>query len=440
MSISRPFFILVLSATTACGNEVQAPGIDDLALGGDDDSGSVSQAGDGGVVEATGSEIEPQDNVDPAPETEPTASGLPVTLTALSSTSQSALAGTRVDEAPRVVVLDDSNRPVQNRIVRFSVSGGGAISQAESTTDSSGIASLDGWRLGRRVVANTVTARLAANSAIAPVEFDATVRTDYSITVAYLSSVTTAERAAFENAATRWSAVVINELPNFSVRRSDLIEACGGDSTATQRIDVDDILIFASVVAIDGEGGVLGQASPCYQHSSGAIAIGIMAFDSADMDFLASSGKLEDTILHEMGHVIGIGSLWEREGLVESPSLGNPGANTRFRGEQAALAYSDAGGTGFDGLVPVENSGRQGSADSHWRESVFRNELMSSSINGTEASLPLSAITIASLSDLGFYAVNEAASDPFSFTSTLQRSEPSTPIMQCSTGTIERLQ
>lgn len=379
---------------------------------------------------------DPEDSAPEPPVAEPSVPGV-VTMTALTATTQSALAGTLVDAPPRVVVRDSGGLPLPGQSVRFRVAGGGAIGNATVLTDSDGTASVAAWRLGRYVTANSVTAELVSDSAIAA-QFTATIRTDYTVTVQYLSTVTDDQRAAFDNAAARWSAVIIGELPNFSVRRSELSTACGGDATDTQRINVDDVLIFASVAPIDGPGGVLGQASPCYQHQSGAIAIGIMAFDSDDMSFLESTGKFEDTILHEMGHVIGIGSLWSREGLVTSPSVGSPGANTRFTGEAAALAYVAAGGSASDNTVPVENSGQQGSADAHWRESVFRNELMSPSISGTEASLPLSAITVASLEDLGFYTVNQAASDPFTLASSLMRSAPAEPVMQCATGTLLR--
>jgi hypothetical protein len=60
--------------------------------------------------------------------------------------------------------------------------------------------------------------------------------------------------------------------------------------------------------------------------------------------------------------------------------------------------------------VPVENTGGPGSRDSHWRERVFRHELMSSVIAGTPN--PLSRLTVASLGDLG-YQVDLGAAEPF---------------------------
>ena len=54
--------------------------------------------------------------------------------------------------------------------------------------------------------------------------------------------------------------------------------------------------------------------------------------------------------------------------------------------------------------------GGEGTRDGHWRESVFRTELMTGWIgSGTN---PMSTMTIASLRDLG-YAVNMAAADAY---------------------------
>ena len=60
--------------------------------------------------------------------------------------------------------------------------------------------------------------------------------------------------------------------------------------------------------------------------------------------------------------------------------------------------------------VPVANTGGPGTADAHWRESVFDNELMTGYIDS--GSNPLSAVTVGSLADIG-YGVDLAASDPY---------------------------
>ena len=167
---------------------------------------------------------------------------------------------------------------------------------------------------------------------------------------------------------------------------------------------VDDVLIDASAPAIDGPGGILGQASTREIRSGSFLpAYGVMRFDSADLVVLEASGQLLSVILHEMGHVIGIGTIWSLKGLLS----GAGGSDPRFTGAGATAEYNAIFGTSA-ASVPVENTGGSGSRDSHWRESVFGNELMTGFLNlGTS---PLSRVTVASLADLG-YSVNLGAAD-----------------------------
>ena len=50
--------------------------------------------------------------------------------------------------------------------------------------------------------------------------------------------------------------------------------------------------------------------------------------------------------------------------------------------------------------VPVENRGGGGTRDSHWRETVFQQELMTGWVG--EKPNPMSRLTIASLKDIGY--------------------------------------
>jgi hypothetical protein len=69
------------------------------------------------------------------------------------------------------------------------------------------------------------------------------------------------------------------------------------------------------------------------------------------------------------------------------------------------------GGNGYTGAkVPVENTAVAGSADSHWRESVYDAELMTPFSEGGNP-MPLSVVTIAGLRDIG-YGVNYSAAEP----------------------------
>lgn len=221
------------------------------------------------------------------------------------------------------------------------------------------------------------------------------VQSAYKIEVRFLGGLTTAQKNAFKKAADRWSRIIIGDLPSVMV---------SGEV-------IDDLLIEAQGVPIDGVNGILGQAGPTNLRpaSAGASAFlpakGIMSFDTADLASMEADGTLVDVITHEMGHVIGLGTIWEDKGLLAGAGTRNP----TFTGTHAKKAYGQLKGT-RPTAVPVENTGGAGTRDGHWRESVFKNELMSGFIAGP--SNPLSRLTAASLKDLG-YRVNLSAAEAY---------------------------
>jgi hypothetical protein len=210
-----------------------------------------------------------------------------------------------------------------------------------------------------------------------------------------MSGLTASEQAIFQQAASRWSQVITGDLTNATYRGQT----------------VDDLLISASAPRIDGVGGILGQSGPDAFRSGSLLPIhGVMEFDAADMASMESTGLLYSVVLHEMGHILGIGTLWEDKGLLSGAGTSNP----IFIGANATAQYNQIFGTSARG-VPVEATGGSGTADAHWRETVFTNELMTGWA-GPGTNLPLSRVTIGSLADLG-YTVNYAAADAYTPTS-----------------------
>jgi hypothetical protein len=206
-----------------------------------------------------------------------------------------------------------------------------------------------------------------------------------------MSGMTTAQQAIFNQAAARWQSVIVGDLPNATYLGQT----------------VDDVLISASAVPIDGVNGILGQAGPDALRTGSRLPYhGIMQFDTADIAALQQQGTLLAVIMHEMGHVLGVGTIWSSLGLLQGAGTANP----TFRGPQATAAYNQIFGTNATG-VPVENTGGGGTRDSHWRESIFRNELMTGFL-GPGVINPLSRITVASMADMG-YTVNMAAADAY---------------------------
>ncbi len=167
------------------------------------------------------------------------------------------------------------------------------------------------------------------------------------------------------------------------------------------------VTINASGIAIDGAGGTLGQAGPTTGVNQGGFilaATGIMQFDTADLASLEAAGTLAAVIAHEMGHVLGIGTLWTQNGVYVNGTGEYTGANAlaEFRDE---FNQPDAE------FIPVELDGGPGTADAHWDELSgivddqgrdFTNELLTGFLN---APTFLSRTTIASLMDIGFLTV-----------------------------------
>ncbi|QDU07870.1 choice-of-anchor Q domain-containing protein [Gimesia aquarii] len=216
---------------------------------------------------------------------------------------------------------------------------------------------------------------------------------EFTIDVVFTdSSLSASQQAIFQQAADRWSEIIIADVPDVVIAGIGL---------------VDDLRIEATAPFIDGVGGILGSAGPRALRTGSFIpATGVMRFDSADLANLEASGQLIDVILHEMGHVLGIGTIWERLGLVIDLDTQDP----RFVGTEAITQYNALLGRNVVD-IPVANTGGPGTFGSHWRESDLTNELMTGFLNSGVAN-PISTITIGSLADLG-YVVDLNAADTF---------------------------
>jgi hypothetical protein len=283
------------------------------------------------------------------------------------------------------------------------------------------VARVASWTLGSAGT-NTLIATVVGDGITGnPVTFTATAAASiaFDIKVRISGSPTRAQRQAFADAEARWESLITGDLPN--VFLSSAAGNCGPNSPAISET-IDDIVILASVDVIDGPGAILAQAGPCYVRSSGSLPLlGLMSFDEADLESIEADGLLSTVILHEMGHVLGFGTIWSEAdiGLLADPVFPDGGTDPHFTGAQALAAFNAAGGTGYtsSAKVPVEDIGGSGTADAHWRESVFGNELMTGFIN--QGQNPLSRVTVASLGDLG-YSVNPSGADSYSLGSSLR--------------------
>jgi hypothetical protein len=89
------------------------------------------------------------------------------TITAHSSTEQTAAPGTQVSELPSVIVFDQNGAVLGGAHVTFAVtSGGGSITGANATTSPTGIATVGSWTLGTSLGTNTLTATTGSLPAV----------------------------------------------------------------------------------------------------------------------------------------------------------------------------------------------------------------------------------------------------------------------------------
>ncbi len=224
----------------------------------------------------------------------------------------------------------------------------------------------------------------------------------FNIELVFLGTVSAADQAVFNAARAKWEAVIVGDLADISGTLD------GGGRCPGGAVTIDDLRIYVEVVALDGAFGTLAQAGACFVRlSDGTPLAGKMSFDEADMQFMRDNGILQGTVTHEMGHVLGFGASDAWDALKSGDCL----ADVRFTGTLAVAAWQGLGGAGN---VPIENGGAidDGSNCSHWRESIFKKELMSPSVSAGDVT-PLSLVTIQAMAALG-YTVNTAEAESFS--------------------------
>lgn len=366
-----------------------------------------------------------------------TATAEPLVITAVNKVdgdNQSGFAGNFADQKATVAVLNQFGGATEGVPVTFSVAGGGGtINSTAVTTDLTGRAPLPWWRFG---AAGQQLVNASAGSA-PPVTFTATANavpaSDFQINVSYpdVSGVpqpSDAAKAVFTQAVTRWQGLIVGNLPPVVLTGSDVVgpfsipTGISGLGTVPcipqiSNTTINDVNIYVYIRPIDGASGsnILGLATPVYVRSGSQLPFaGCMIFDSANIDQLLANGGLYDVILHEMTHVFGFGTIWDEKHLLvgKCPTSSTPSYNGPSS-QQAFVAALLPGVVYTNPIVPVEGAGscNDGTRDGHWSESVMGNELMTGFLQGGVPN-PLSAITTASLRDLG-YVVNDAASDSY---------------------------
>ena len=216
---------------------------------------------------------------------------------------------------------------------------------------------------------------------------------DFDIELVLLSSFTERQKEELQYAVRRWMAVITKDLPDYTFTQN-WSGQCGGQSyeiPSGERID--DLRIYVSQEEFNN---IAGYGSPTVLREETHLPVfGCMVFNS-------EAKHVQYVALHEIGHVLGVGTIWDNLGFLQD----YPNADAHFNGPLAIAAFDDASGRGYTGKkVPVSQDG------GHWRSSVFgTREVM---ISGDGA---LSAITVQSLADLG-YGVDVAQADAYTLPS-----------------------
>jgi hypothetical protein len=223
-----------------------------------------------------------------------------------------------------------------------------------------------------------------------------------------------------DSAAARWEEAITGNLVAVTIPVGFFgATGCGGFGDTSNGTTTDDILMILDIAPIDGPGQVLGRAGPCGlrgpEGSDGSVPfVGLLTLDSDDLTPIAGQSTLTDIIFHEMGHVLGFGSLWDSFDLV----FGSDTADPVYTGAAAVAEWRALDQVGD---VPVENTGGAGTENVHWRETVFNREIMTGFIE-SGVDQPLSRITIAAMEDLG-YEVDRSAADDYSLLQALRAGE-----------------
>lgn len=234
------------------------------------------------------------------------------------------------------------------------------------------------------------------------------------ISLNFSGPMTPVQQQTFVDAADFWNSVILGY---------DLIS--NGDGLPTPH----SLTISASVPEIDGPGGILGNAGPqtiAYYDNDpltpnptialNYAASGAMQFDAADVTGLVAANSFYGVVLHEMAHVLGIGTLWTYNNNVNGTSyeLYTVGSG-QYTGPNALARWQSEFNQPSAAFVPVELSGGGGTADGHWNENNnglgntgfvsnltgmdFANELMTGWASST---FFISGVTLGGLDDLGY--------------------------------------
>ena len=322
--------------------------------------------------------------------------------------AQTGQANKRLCTSPVIAVRDQfGNGIAQIPIVFTPGAGSGTVTDGSVVSSpGTGYATVGAWILSGSATQTLVVTSPSVPGVSATLTATVAPAAAYSVCARYLGDGgTPRQRQAVATAVQRWQRVIVGH-----VQTTPLVESanrCFAGAPAVNE-SVEDLLVFVQITSIDGPGNVVARAGPCTVHQpSGLTQMGLLQLDSTDMELLLGQGTLDNMVTHEFGHVLGFATLWNSSGrgLLNGSGTDDP----FFSGASARAQFAQLFPSYVGNVVPVENTGNVGTRDTHWRRSVFNNELMQ---GFSQAIMPMSRVTVGSLGDLG-YVVDLSKADPF---------------------------
>jgi len=277
----------------------------------------------------------------------------------------------------------------------------GALPAGLSLSSSTGVISGTSTAPGVYFFEITATSGAQAASATYAITISTVAPSQFNVWVSFnggpIPPVNTV--TALKDALARWEEVVLGDVSDQTYPPSGLTAGSCGlvDASRLNGAFIDDVVILMGIAPIDGPSGTLARAGPCgYARGTLPTVIsGQMQLDEADAAS-ASAAYMALIIWHEIGHVMGIGTLWS--GLLSGSGTATP----RYTGANGSTEWLALGGAAGGPYV-------QPSAEAHWHEAWFNSEIMTPTTEGPFGAMPISRVTIGTLMDLGWTVDLDAA-------------------------------
>ncbi|HEV8290964.1 MAG TPA: SdrD B-like domain-containing protein, partial [Tepidisphaeraceae bacterium] len=211
-------------------------------------------------------------------------------------------------------------------------------------------------------------------------------QSQFNIELNFAQEIPEAIRIGVQQAADRWMKIIIGDLPDEGAIDDVKIDVQSGD-------------LPLNILATGGPDQFRTGTNLPYH--------GVVTW--ANLSLNESTARATEIAMHEIAHVLGFGTLWQTEKLIET-QIGAP----VYTGQAALAMYKFAVDATAKG-VPVEPDPDDSAAGTHWASSwaavndqVF--DVMASKLSQNETGRFISTVTIAAMADLG-YQVNFSQGD-----------------------------